>query len=139
MSESTLQLAREGFSFWVDRDVEKLIALSTDDFEFVPAIAAAVEGGSVRGPDEVRRFFVDFAETWEIFRIDGIEYHDLGDCVMTSGRLTAKGRGSELELDHPIYMVIWFRDERFARMQSFLDRGAAEAAAAGHADSEVTG
>jgi ketosteroid isomerase-like protein len=104
----------------------------------VPAIAAAVEGGSVRGPDQVRRFFADFAETWEIFRIDGIEYHDFGDCVMTSGRLTAKGRGSELELDHPIYMVIQFRDGKFARMLSYLDREAAVIAAQEAARSEAS-
>jgi ketosteroid isomerase-like protein len=114
----------------VARDVESLLALSTDDFEFVPAIAGGVEGGSIRGPEQIRRFFKDFDETWETFRIDAIEFHDLGDRVMTTGRLTAKGRGSELELDHPIYSVIWFRDGKFARMQSFLDRDAAETAVA---------
>ena len=58
---------------------------------------------------------------------------------MTTGRLTAKGRGSELELDHPIYSVIWFRDGRFARMQSYLDRETAEAAAEETPRTEATG
>jgi ketosteroid isomerase-like protein len=138
MSEANVELARRGFERWTARDVEGLIELSTPDFEFVPAIAASVEGGSVKGPDEVRRFFVDLNETWETFRIEAAEFRDLGDRVMTIGRLVAKGRGSEVELDHPIYSVIWIRDGRFARMQSFLDRDSAETAAAEPAESEAT-
>jgi ketosteroid isomerase-like protein len=105
----------------------------------VPAIAAAVEGGSVQGPEGVRRFFADLEETWETFRIEAIDYDDLGDCVMTTGRLTARGRGSELELDHPIYMVLQFRDGKFAHMQSYLDREAAVIAAQKAARGEVAG
>ncbi len=48
--------------------------------------------------------------------------------MLTIGRLTAKGRGSELELDHPFYSVLWFRGDRVVRMQSFLDESAARAA-----------
>jgi hypothetical protein len=115
-----------------------MLELITPDFEFVPAIAAGVEGGSVKGPDEARRFFMDLNETWETFRISADEFRDLGDRVMSSGRLIAKGRGSEVELDHPFFSVIWIRDGRFARMQSFLDQDAAEAAAAEQAETEAT-
>ena len=47
-----------------------MIELSTPDFEFVPAIAAAVDGGSVKGPAEFRRFLTGLNETWETFRIE---------------------------------------------------------------------
>jgi len=89
----------------------------------------------------VRRFFADLDETWETFRIEADEFRDFGDRVMSIGRLTAKGRGSELELDHPIYSVVWFRDGKFARMQSYLDRETAEAAAQaeGRARRKATG
>jgi ketosteroid isomerase-like protein len=106
-----------------------MLATGTEDLEFVPAIAATVEGGSVKGPEEFRRFFTDLQETWETFRIDVDEFREVDDRVMAIGRLTAKGRGSELELDQPIYSVCWFRDGKVARMQSFLDREAAESAA----------
>jgi uncharacterized protein len=116
-----------------------MIEMITPDFEFVPAIAATVEGGSVRGPDETRRFFTDLNETWETFQIDVDDFRDLGDRVLSSGRLIAKGRGSELELDHPFFSVVWIRDGRFARMQSFLDREAAVIAAQEPAQNETTG
>jgi uncharacterized protein len=137
MSEANVELARRGYARWSAGDVEGMIELATPDFEFVPAIAAGVEGGSVTGPDEFRRFFMGLNETWETFRIEADEFRDLGDRVMTSGRLIAKGRGSEVELDHPIYSIIWIRDGRFARMQSFLDQDSAEAAAAEQAESEA--
>jgi ketosteroid isomerase-like protein len=114
-----------------------MIELTTPDFEFVPAIAASVEGGSVKGHDESRRFFMGLNETWETFHIGADEFRDLGDRVLASGRLVAKGRGSAVELDHPFFSVIWIRDGRFSRMQSFLGQDAAEAAAAKPAESEA--
>ena len=129
MSESNLDLARHGYGRWSAGDLDGMLELVTPDFEFVPAIAAGVEGGSVKGPDEYRRFFNEMQETWETFRIDVDEFREVGDRVIGIGRLTAKGRGSELELDQPFYSVVWFRDGKVARMQSFLDESAARAAA----------
>jgi ketosteroid isomerase-like protein len=122
-------VARRGYRAWAAGDFAAVFEDSTADLEFVPAIAASVEGGSVRGQDQVRRFFTELQETWETFRIEMDEFREVGDRVMGIGRLTAKGRGSELELDQPIYSVAWFRDGKIARMQSFLDREAAESAA----------
>ena len=133
MSEANLELARQAYARWAEGDLEGALEFSTPDFEFVPAIAAGVEGGSVKGRDAVRRFFAGLDETWETFRIEMDEFREVGDQVMGIGRLTAKGRGSELELDQPMYSVVWIRDGKLTRMQSFLDRDAAEAAAGGRA------
>jgi ketosteroid isomerase-like protein len=138
VSEANVELARRGYARWAEGDLDGTLELSTSDFEFVPAIAAGVEGGSVKGPDAVRRFFAGLEETWETFRIEMDEFHEVGDCVIATGRLTAKGRGSEIELDHPMFSVVWFREGKFARMQSFLDRDAAEATAREYAGGEAT-
>jgi ketosteroid isomerase-like protein len=130
MSEANLDLARRGYERWSKGDVEAMLDDSTTDFEFIPAIAAAVEGGSVKGQDEFRRFFNGLKETWETFSIEVDEFREVGDQVMSIGRLKAKGRGSELELDQPFYTVLWFRDGKVARMQSFLEQEVADAAAA---------
>ena len=128
MSDAALDVARRGFALWSAGDVDEFLELGTSDFEFIPAIAASVEGGSIKGRNEFRRFFADLNETWETFRISVEDFQEIRGCVMTIGRLTAKGRGSELELDHPFYSVLWFRGDRIARMQSFLDESAARAA-----------
>jgi ketosteroid isomerase-like protein len=128
MNEAPLDAARRGYACWEAGDYDGMLELATPDFEFVPAIAASVEGGSIRGHDAFRRFFADLDETWETFRISADDFREAGGRVMSIGRLTAKGRGSELELDQPIYTVLWFRGDRIARMQSFLEESAAQTA-----------
>ena len=128
MSEAPLDVARRGYARWAAGDFDGMLELATPDFEFVPAIAASVEGGSIKGHDAFRRFFADLDETWETFRISADDFREAGGRVMGIGRLTAKGRGSELELDQPIYTVLWFQGDRIARMQSFLEESAARAA-----------
>ena len=129
MSEENLELARAGFEARNRSDFDALEGMVTADFEFIPAIAAGVEGGSIRGRDEVRKFFETLDETWESFNVDGDEFREVGNQVLVLGRVRAKGRGSGLELDQPMTNVMWFRDGKIARMQSFLDHDAAIAAA----------
>jgi ketosteroid isomerase-like protein len=131
MSDAPLDVAHRGYACWTAGNIDGMLELATSDFEFVPAIAASVEGGSIKGHDDFRRFFADLDETWETFRITAEEFRENGSRVMSIGRLTAKGQGSELELDQPIYSVLWFRGDRIARMQSFLDESAAQAAIEG--------
>jgi ketosteroid isomerase-like protein len=128
MSDGPLDVARRGYACWAAGDIDGMLEMATSDFEFVPAIAASVEGGSIKGHDDFRRFFADLDETWETFRISADDFRETGGRVMSIGRLTAKGRGSELELDQPIYTVLWFRGDRIARMQSFLEESAAQTA-----------
>jgi ketosteroid isomerase-like protein len=128
MSDGPLDVARRGYACWAAGDVDGMLEMATSDFEFVPAIAAGVEGGSIKRHDDFRRFFADLDETWETFQVTADDFREAGGRVMTIGRVTAKGRGSELELDQPIYHVLWFRGDRIARMQSFLDESAARAA-----------
>jgi ketosteroid isomerase-like protein len=129
MGSGHVETARRGYRAWAEGDWATVFEDSTPDLEFVPAVAASVEGGSITGQDEIRRFFTELRETWERFEIEMNEFREVGDRVMGIGRLTARGRGSELELDQPIYSVAWFRDGKIARMQSFLDLEAAESAA----------
>jgi ketosteroid isomerase-like protein len=128
MSDGPLDVAHRGYACWTAGDIDGMLDLATPDFEFVPAIAASVEGGSIKSHDEFRSFFAHLDETWETFRISADEFREVAGRVMSIGRLTAKGRASELELDQPIYSVLWFRGDRIARMQSFLDESAAQAA-----------
>ena len=56
MNEAPSDVARRGYECWAAGDYDGMLELTTPDFEFVPAIAAAVEGGSIRGHDAFRRF-----------------------------------------------------------------------------------
>jgi ketosteroid isomerase-like protein len=128
VSDMRVELAGQALDAWNRRDIDWLRRNGTVDFEFVPAVAATVEGGSVKGPEGLAQFFEEMDESWETFRIE-LEFRLVGEVVLGHGRVVAKGRGSGLELDQPLASVVSFRDEKVARLQSFLDPEEALAAA----------
>jgi ketosteroid isomerase-like protein len=131
MSDANVDLARRSFEAWSQRDGEWFVGNCTPDFEFVPAVITGVEGqgGAVRGAEQIRQFFAELDDPWESFVTDIAEYREVGEQLICVGRLRAKGRGSGVELDQPIAMVLWFRDDKIARAHSFLDVAAAIEAA----------
>ena len=124
-----IELCRKGVEAWNSRDIDWLRDNATVDFEFVPAVAATVEGGSVKGVEGMARFFEEMEESWESFRLEPGQFELVGEVVLFRGRVIAKGRGSGLELDQPIASVMQFEGEKLARMQSYLDPDEALAAA----------
>jgi ketosteroid isomerase-like protein len=132
MSDANVELARRSFRAWQQRDVEWFIENTTPEFEFVAAVMTTVEGegGTVRGGEQgIRQYFTILDEPWESFVVDESEYREVDDQVVCVGRLRAKGRGSGVELDQPIAMVLWFDGDKLARARSFLDVDEAMAAA----------
>jgi ketosteroid isomerase-like protein len=129
VSDARIELAGQGLEAWNRRDLEWLRRNATADFEFVPAVAATVEGGSVKGMEGMAHFLEEMDESWETFRIELEDFRLVGEAALGHGRVIAKGRGSGLELDQPISSVTHFRDGKIARLQSFLDPEEALAAA----------
>jgi ketosteroid isomerase-like protein len=131
MSNGNLELARRSLEAWEQRDADWFVDNTTPDFEFVPAVITGVvgQGGAVKGGEEIRQFFAELDDPWESFVTDEVDYREIDEQVVCIGRLHAKGRGSGLELDQPVAMVLWFRDGKIARARSFLDLAAATEAA----------
>ena len=132
MSDANVELARRSFDAWCRRDAKWFVENTTPEFEFVAAVMSTVEGdsGTVRGGEEgIRQYFTILDEPWESFVVDEGEYREVDDQVVCVGRLRAKGRGSGVEFDQPIAMVLWFRGDKIARTRSFLDVDEAMAAA----------
>jgi ketosteroid isomerase-like protein len=115
---------------WRSRDFDAIHEVALEDFVFIPAIATGVEGGAVHGKEGSRRFFEGLDEVWESFNIDAEEFREVGGRVVIDGHVRARGRGSGVDFEQPLVMVVWFRDDKVARIQSFLDRDLANEAAA---------
>ena len=131
MTRSRTEIARQSIDAWNGRDVEWLVETASPDFEFVPLIASSVEGeaGVVRGSEAFRRFFVELDETWEVFHLETEELEEVGDRVLVRSHLHAKGRGSGVELDQPLFSPLSFDGDVPVSLQGFADRESALAAA----------
>jgi len=78
MSEANLELAKRGIDAFNRRDVNGFSEVATADFEFVPALLAMVEGGSIRGREGLEAFFEAIPNTWDEFRTLAEDFRDLG-------------------------------------------------------------
>lgn len=118
----------EAVEAWVSainrRDLRTLMELADPDIEYLSYLAELTGGdGAYHGHDGLRRYLAELAEAWEWFHVEVDEYHDLGDQVVTVGRLRAKGKASGLEIGAQLAWLHTFRrgggPGRYLRHQSF--------------------
>jgi ketosteroid isomerase-like protein len=123
VSAENVEAVRQGFAAFNEREVERLVGLSTPDCEWHP-FRAQLEGIVYRGHEGVRRFVRDMDEDWQAFRIDPVEFHDRGDQVVVIGQVTAVGRGG-VEIDSTGGFVFDVQAGRIAGLVSYSDPAAA--------------
>jgi ketosteroid isomerase-like protein len=73
----------------------------------------------------LRKFFVDNAETFEVFTTTWDETFDTGEQVVMIGRVTARPLGGGPEATVPAAMVITLEHGKIARVEDLRDRSAA--------------
>ncbi len=76
---------------------------------------------SATGAGRLSKYFGESAEIWGEFHTVIEEFRDLGDRVLTLGRMGGRGAGSGLQIDTPLGQVIDFRDGKISRVRNYLD------------------
>jgi ketosteroid isomerase-like protein len=119
MSQGDVEVVRELAAAWRRGDREAWLAAWDDEAEFYP-LRAQLEGHAYRGRGGLREFLTEWDEDWEHARFDVNEIRDAGDQVVALAQFQALGRGSGVELDYPIGVVITVRQRRvvYARFYS---------------------
>ena len=85
-------------------------ARATDEFEWMPAMVATIEGEKTfRGRDGMDEFFERRGDLGELGRESRRDPRDRRR-VLALGHVPARGRGSGLELDQEVAYVFGFRD-----------------------------
>jgi ketosteroid isomerase-like protein len=121
VSQENVEIAKRGINAFNQRDVYTLAEITTDDYEWFPAFAGIVEGGSYRGRNGIETYFQAAMDTWEEVRVVADEFRDLGQRVLMLGRVEGRGRGSGVEVDAP-HAVVWdFRDGKISRTRAYFD------------------
>jgi ketosteroid isomerase-like protein len=75
-----------------------------------------------RGREEAKEFWRKTQQIFAEVRWEPREYIDLGHAVVAVTRITAIGRGGEVETELDESDVFWFRDDKITRIQGFATR-----------------
>jgi ketosteroid isomerase-like protein len=124
-----VEIAKRVVEAFNGRDAAAASELTTPDFEWFPAMATSVEGGSYRGDEGIRRYLAEVNETWDELRLVVDEFRDLGDRVLMFGRIQGRGRGSGVPAEAALSGIVDFRDRLIWRSRNYVDQGEALRAA----------
>jgi hypothetical protein len=111
-------------------DAEALLDMVSEETVFEP-LRSQTEGAFV-GPEGMRRFLADTAETFDLFKASYPDIRDLGGGrLLAIGTLRVRGRGSGVESDVALAVVAEFRDGMLRRFKDYGDERLALEAAGG--------
>ena len=119
MSQENVEMFRRSVDAFNARDVDALIGLITEDFEFAPYLAAAVETTSYRGSEGLRKYRSDADAAWETIELRVDSVRDLGDRLIAFGALRGRGRGSGLDIQTPLTALVDFREGKLSAVRGY--------------------
>ncbi|WP_272476910.1 nuclear transport factor 2 family protein [Baekduia alba] len=90
-----IDIVRQAFAAFEQRDPELLIAIASPDVVFEPVTAQIAAGGEAyRGHDGLRRYLEDVARVWQELRPSPDTFYERdGGIVVATGRVYAWGAG----------------------------------------------
>ncbi len=109
-------------------DAAALMEMVDERSVFEP-LRSATEGAFV-GPEGMRRFLADTAETFDLFKATYPEVRDLGDGrLLAIGTIRMRGRESGVETDVATAAIVEFRDGVLVRYKDYGEAQLARKAA----------
>ena len=122
MSEENVQRMRELYAGFARGDLRGRPELFSTEFVFEPmADGRRAYVGLQAFADQMREFLAQ----WDDFRMEGLEFEDLGDAVLVTERQSGTGKASGVEIDMTFYAVWTFRDDVIVRGRWDPDRESA--------------
>jgi ketosteroid isomerase-like protein len=101
-------------------DADAALQLVSEDAELI--LPRSATEGVYHGHDDVRTFFADNAETFDVFNAEYRDIRDLGDRVLATVTIHARGKGSGVETDQTSVVIVTFRGGKVTRWDTFADR-----------------
>jgi ketosteroid isomerase-like protein len=121
MSQENVELVRLAVEAYQRRDAEALRAITHEEGEVFTLTEGETEGEPFRGHAGIDEWLEHELDPWEEFRVEPIEIRAVGDRVLMRSRVTARGKGSSVELNAETGSVFEFRAGKIVRMRAFLD------------------
>ena len=129
MTESE-RLIRAGYDAWNRGDWAAMETMLDPEFE-IDATGRVLNPARYRGIDGFRRLAGEMFEIWDAWLIEPREFVQRGDRVFVEHSITARGKGSGVELERTYWSVWTIRDGTASRLALYVDRDRALAAIGG--------
>jgi ketosteroid isomerase-like protein len=113
MSQENVEIVRR----FLVGDLDEVVAYVDPDIVWNP-----VEESSTQGPEAVRASTERWKSEWDDYELIPEGFVDMGDRVIATVRLRARGRGSGVEVDARLYDVYTLRDRKIVRMDQFTEQ-----------------
>jgi len=133
MTESNLELVRQGFEALREGDPDALEPFIHPDFEVTTPPQLAAEPDTYRGLDGVRRYFASFYEAMDRIRFEAEEFIPIGDLVVVEAILRTRGRSTGIETEQRVALVYELKGGKAYRISvhATVDEAVAAARSAG--------
>lgn len=125
-SQENKQLVMQGYQKFLNKDINGLLELFTDDIEWIGAKAEELPfAGDYHGKNEVVQYFTQLEQAQEAQMYEPRDFIAEGDKVVVTGqsRWTVKSTGQTY--DNPWVHVFTLRDGKVARFVQYNDTAAA--------------
>jgi ketosteroid isomerase-like protein len=107
MSREVVERLRRAIEAFNRGDFDEALRDAHPDLEWSHELVPAnLEGGVFRGPDEVKRFWRNWAEIFEDFRLDIEELVDTGDHVVMVVMLSGRAKQSGVDIGTPRFAYL---------------------------------
>jgi ketosteroid isomerase-like protein len=131
MSQENVEVVRGIWEADRRRDWDAVYAAYAEDIEWEDHAGLWGDWGMARGRDGIRAAWQRWHEAFEDVRFDFGEVTDVGEAVVVTYCLSARGRGSGIELRQALTLVWTLREGKVIRIRAYLSRAdALEAAGA---------
>ncbi len=120
MSEENVEANKRAVEAANRRDLEAMLEEFDPEVEWHPEVVGL--GSEVyRGAEGIRELFGDMSETIPDAFFEVSEIRDLGDRLLSFGRLRAHGMESGAPTEVPFAQLVDFRDNKATVLRTFLD------------------
>ena len=128
MSQERVEAILGGYDLFNRGEPDEALAGFSEDIEWV-VLDMLPDPGPYTGREGVRRFWHTWHETFQDFRIEVLETHDLEDHVVVMTRVHGTGRDSGAGVSTPAFPAVWtWRDGEIVRMEMFMSEDSASEA-----------
>ncbi len=129
MASENVQTAERAFAALAEGGVGAMLPFVHEDFEMTTPPDLASEPGVYEGHAGLRRWWDSFYEAMDEVRVDANRIEDLGDELVVSFRITARGRSTGLEVVQEAAGLCTVEDGKAKRIRFFATRDDAVKAA----------